>query len=186
MNSLELFSGAGGLEGIEFAGAKHTAFVEWNSDACKTLRHNFLPCIVYETDIRNIDFEQFQNIDLIVGGPPCQPFSIGGKAKGSNDERDMFPYAISAIQKLSPKAFIFENVKGSLRQSFADYFNHIVLQLTYPSIKKTDGSWQNHLSELERIHTKGNYPHLHYNVIYRLINIRPMVLPSNFILQRIT
>ena len=124
LNSLELFSGAGGLaKGIEIAGANHKAFVEWNSDACKTLRFNYNSEIVYETDVRHFDFQRFSGVDLIAGGPPCQPFSAGGKAKGSDDERDMFPYAVSAIRELTPKPFIFENVKGLLRKSFADYFN---------------------------------------------------------------
>ena len=100
MNSLELFSGAGGLaKGIEITGANYTAFVEWNSDACKTLRYNYSSEIVHETDVRHFDFKKFSGIDLIVGGPPCQPFSLGGKAKGFDDERDLFPYAISAIRQ---------------------------------------------------------------------------------------
>ena len=128
INSLEIFSGAGGLaKGIELAGARHQAFVEWNPDACRTLRKNYSPDIVFETDIRDFQFSQFNNIDVIAGGPPCQPFSLGGKAKGHEDERDMFPYAISAIRQLMPKAFIFENVKGLLRQSFAQYFHSYLL-----------------------------------------------------------
>ncbi len=179
LNSLELFSGAGGLaKGIEIAGAKHTAFVEWNSDACKTLRHNYCPEIVFETDVRHFDFQKFSGVDLIAGGPPCQPFSVGGKAKGFDDERDMFPYSISAIRQLMPKAFIFENVKGLLRKSFADYFNYIILQLTYPEIKKKTNNWKEHLSELEKTHTKGNYQGLQYNVVFRLVNAANYGVPQ--------
>ncbi len=179
LNSLELFSGAGGLaKGIEIAGATHTAFVEWNSDACKTLRYNYNPEIVYETDIRHFDFQKFSGVDLIAGGPPCQPFSMGGKAKGFEDERDMFPYAISAIEKLRPKAFVFENVKGLLRKSFAAYFNYIILQLTYPEVTKKTHDWKGHLSELEKIHTKGNYQGLRYNVVYRLVNAANYGVPQ--------
>ena len=106
INSLEIFSGAGGLaKGIEMAGARHQAFVEWNGDACKTLRWNYSPDIVFETDIRDFQFSQFSNIDVIAGGPPCQPFSLGGKALGYKDDRDMFPYAISAIRQLTPKVY---------------------------------------------------------------------------------
>lgn len=179
LNSLELFSGAGGLaKGIEIAGANHMAFVEWNSDACKTLRFNYSPEIIHETDVRQFEFNNFSNVDLIAGGPPCQPFSLGGKHKGNEDERDMFPYAISAIRELTPKAFIFENVKGLLRKSFADYFNYIILQLTYPEVIKKTDNWKEHLSELEKIHTKGSYKGLKYNVVFRLVNAANYGVPQ--------
>ncbi len=179
LDSLELFSGAGGLaKGIEMSGANHTAFVEWNTSACKTLRFNYKPEIVYEADVRHFDFQQFSGIDLIAGGPPCQPFSLGGKAKGFDDERDMFPYAISAIRQLAPKAFVFENVKGLLRKSFAEYFNYIVLQLTYPEVLKKTNSWKEHLSELEKVHTKGGYQGLRYNVVFRLVNAANYGVPQ--------
>lgn len=179
ISSLELFSGAGGLaKGLELAGAKHRAFIEWNVDACKTLRMNYSPDTVFETDIREFRFADFRKIDMIAGGPPCQPFSLGGKARGHKDERDMFPYAISAIRQLAPKAFMFENVKGLLRKSFAEYFNYIILQLTYPEIAPMDMDWKTHLSALERIHTKGNYKGLKYNVIFRMVNAANYGVPQ--------
>ena len=52
----------------------------------------------------------------------------------------MFPYAVSSIRDLMPKSFIFENVKGLLRKSFAEYFNYIILQLTYPQVKLKQSS----------------------------------------------
>ena len=117
MNSIEIFSGAGGLaKGLELAGTTHRAFVEWNANACNTLRMNYDKELVFEGDVRKFSFDAYKdkNVDIIAGGPPCQPFSLGGKAKGCDDERDMFPAAISAIRTLMPKAFIFENVKGLL------------------------------------------------------------------------
>lgn len=177
--SLELFSGAGGLaKGIEIAGAQHLGFVEWNSNACKTLRSNYSDELIHEVDVRNFDFENFSKVDFIAGGPPCQPFSLGGKHKGSEDERDMFPYAISAIRELAPKTFIFENVKGLLRKSFANYFNYIILQLTYPQVTNKTNNWKDHLSQLEKIHTKGNYKGLKYNVVYRLVNAANYGIPQ--------
>lgn len=179
MNSLELFSGAGGLaKGLELAGAKHHAFVEWDNDACNTLRRNYPPGIVHETDIRSFSFKDYHDIDVIAGGPPCQPFSLGGKARGYDDKRDMFPYAISAIRQLMPKAFIFENVKGLLRKSFAEYFNFIILQLTYPEVPLTSDGWKENLSALERVHTEGRYQGLKYNVVFRLVNAADYGVPQ--------
>lgn len=62
MNSLELFSGAGGLaKGLELAGFNHSAFVEYNKDACATLRLNFDPDKVFEGDVRDYDFNLLSN-----------------------------------------------------------------------------------------------------------------------------
>jgi len=130
MNCLELFSGMGGLAlGLAHAGFKHKKFVETNKHACATLRANFSPELVYEGDIRDFDFGSVGEIDIIAGGPPCQPFSLGGKGKASNDARDMFPYACKAVESLRPRAFVFENVKGLLRPAFADYFNSVIARL---------------------------------------------------------
>lgn len=109
INGIEIFSGAGGLAtGLGIAGIHHTAFVEWNNDACRTLRKNYEPSIVNHCDIRSFDFTKFSEIDFIAGGPPCQPFSLGGLAKGVDDERDMFPQAIRSIRELCPRAFVLK------------------------------------------------------------------------------
>ena len=86
INGIEIFSGAGGLAtGLGLSGVVHNAFVEWNADACNTLRRNYDESIVFEKDIREFDFSPYSGIDIIAGGPPCQPFSLGGKAKGNED-----------------------------------------------------------------------------------------------------
>lgn len=171
MKSLELFSGAGGLaKGLELAGFEHSAFVEFNRDACQTLRTNFDPEKVFEGDIRDYDFSGLGEIDLVAGGPPCQPFSMGGKHKASDDLRDMFPYAIKAISELRPRFFIFENVKGLLRASFAEYFEYIILRLEYPDCTDTGFSdWQDHLTKLRQLSSCADTPP-EYNVEYQLIN----------------
>lgn len=180
MRSLEIFSGAGGLAlGLSKAGMDHVMFLEWNRNACASLRENFAEKPVIETDIRNFDFSLCEGVDIIAGGPPCQPFSLGGKHKGFSDKRDMFPYAIEGIRQLAPKAFVFENVKGLLRQSFASYFNYIILQLTYPEVRKREQEeWPAHLARLEETHTKGNYVGLKYNVVYRLVNAANYGIPQ--------
>ena len=135
MRSLELFSGCGGLaKGLELAGFEHRAFVEVNKWACQSLRANFNPKLVHEADVRDFDFGAVGPVDLIAGGPPCQPFSLGGLSRAHKDSRDMFPQAIRAIHELKPRGFVFENVKGLLRKSFSDYFEYIILRLTFPEL----------------------------------------------------
>ena len=74
MKSLELFSGAGGLaKGLEMAGFEHLEFVEFNCDACQTLRENFDPSRVFEGDVQDYDFTTHDVVDIVAGGPPCQP-----------------------------------------------------------------------------------------------------------------
>lgn len=171
MKSLELFSGMGGLAyGLEMAGANHSAFIEFNRDACHSLRENFSSDIVHQIDVRKFDFSQIDGIDIVAGGPPCQPFSLGGKHGGINDDRDMFPYAALAVEKLSPKAFIFENVKGLLRSSFSNYFEYIILRLTYPSVIKRDNeSWIEHLGRLKNLRCE-KFRDLKYIVKFQMIN----------------
>lgn len=188
MNCIELFSGAGGLAiGLDRSGFRHSQLIEWNHDACETLRFNVgkslaldHPCSVHEGDVRNMDFGEYEGkIDFIAGGPPCQPFSLGGKHKAFLDERDMFPQAIRSIREIKPKAFLFENVKGLTRKSFATYLEYITLQLQYPDYEaKPNEEWAKHLARLEKIHTKGNYTGLHYNLVYQVVNAADFGVPQ--------
>jgi len=188
MNSIELFAGAGGLGlGIERAGFDHSVVIERDNDACATVRYNLgrarnghSQWPLHQTDIRYFDFSSFQDkVELVSGGPPCQPFSIGGKHRGFNDSRDMFPEAARVVRAVRPKAFIFENVRGLLRRSFAKYFEYILFQLTYPEIVSTKGeNWTEHLNRLERYHTKGQYRGLHYRVTFRLVNAADYGVPQ--------
>ncbi|MBQ9418373.1 MAG: DNA (cytosine-5-)-methyltransferase [Bacteroidales bacterium] len=179
LNSIEIFSGAGGLaKGLELAGTKHRAFVEWNADACRTLRENYDSSLVFEGDIRNFSFSDYSDVDILAGGPPCQPFSLGGKAKGCDDKRDMFPAAISAIRTLMPKAFVFENVKGLLRKSFAEYFDFILLQLKYPGVELKHDDWRKNVISLKAIDKSNKYSGLRYNVTYKLVNAANYGVPQ--------
>lgn len=176
MKSLELFSGMGGLaKGLSLSGFEHEKFVEFNKHACSSLRANFGDDLVFEGDIRDFSFRSLNGIDIVAGGPPCQPFSMGGKHKAYDDGRDMFPLAISAITELQPKAFIFENVKGLLRGSFSDYFDYILLRLSFPDrVKKPSEDWQDHLSELREARPSG----LHYDVNFKLLNAANYGVPQ--------
>lgn len=184
MNSIELFAGAGGLAlGLNRAGFMHNAIVEFNKDACRTIRANKVfnyGASLYQGDVANFNYLSILNpIDLISGGPPCQPFSLGGKAKGQADSRDMFPEAIRAIRERKPRAFLFENVKGLLRKNFFEYFDYIILQLQYPSLeRRNDEVWEIHRDRLEKYHTQNNQTELEYKVVYRLVNAADYGVPQ--------
>lgn len=180
MQTLELFAGCGGLaKGLELAGFKHAGFLEINHQACESLRANYNPRLVHEMDVKKVDFHEFDGVDLVSGGPPCQPFSLGGLAKANNDARDMFPQAIRAISEIKPKGFIFENVKGLLRTKFAPYFNYIILRLSFPDCRqKEKEKWEDHSLRLQRIKDGGRYDGLRYRVHYKLLNAADYEIPQ--------
>lgn len=182
MRSIELFSGAGGLAlGLERAGFETVALFERDSSACATLRHNRPGWNIHECDVRKVDYAQFRPIDLVAGGPPCQPFSMGGKAKGFNDARDMFPEAVRAVRELQPNAFLFENVRGLLRPSFANYVEFIRLQLTYPAFPVSGNvDWETNLRRLQRYHNSkgGKHGELSYKVTLHLADAADYGVPQ--------
>ncbi|MBE6950579.1 MAG: DNA (cytosine-5-)-methyltransferase [Ruminococcaceae bacterium] len=189
MRSIELFSGTGGLAlGLQQAGFDHEALFEWDRDSCNNIVHNIengYPGVkdwnVFQADVRTVSYDGFADkIQLVAGGPPCQPFSLGGKHRANHDCRDMFPEAVRAVREIRPQAFIFENVKGLLRKSFSSYFNYILLQLQYPMItKKTNMSWEEHMAVLERHHTSPHNDELSYNVVFRLLNAADYGVPQS-------
>jgi DNA (cytosine-5)-methyltransferase 1 len=188
MRSVELFGGAGGLAmGVSAAGFSHDAVVEYDRDACDTLRENQKLGIepmshwpLHEADVTKFDYSIIpKGLDVLAGGPPCQPFSLGGKHRGHQDERNMFPEAVRAVRELKPRAFIFENVRGLRRQSFSNYFEYIKLQLRHPTVtRKKDEDWRDHLTRLEKHHTEGKYNDLHYNVVVGLLNAADFGIPQ--------
>jgi DNA (cytosine-5)-methyltransferase 1 len=134
----ELFAGCGAMAaGIAQAGFKHEWLLELNSQACETLRGNLhkrqdaLSVILLEQDVRQTDWSQVASVDLLAGGPPCQPFSTGGLSRGEIDPRDMWPETLRAVRNLRPRGFLFENVKGLLRPSFAEYLKRILNALEH-------------------------------------------------------
>ncbi len=135
---------------------------------------------IFRAGCLKFDFTSIEGkIDLVAGGPPCQPFSIGGKHRGQEDQRNMFPQVLRAIRELKPRAVLVENVKGLMRQSFAEYFEYIILQMTYPEVvRKEDENWTEHLSRLERHHTGGVVRGLHYKVLFRLVNAADYGVPQ--------
>lgn len=194
LTSVELFAGAGGLAmGATLAGFQSRGVVEWDRWACDTVRQNQVhgnPIVadwpLYEGDVRewvrSFDIGALEGrLDLLAGGPPCQPFSMGGKHQAYRDDRDMFPAAVSIVRVLRPRAFIFENVKGLTRASFANYFSYIQLQLEFPElVKKADESWSDHLRRLQQFKTsqKASGAGLSYRLFVTLVNAANYGVPQ--------
>lgn len=188
MKAIELFAGAGGLAlGTSLAGLEHDVVLEWNANACQTLRRNKSLGVAHareweivEGDVCGYDFRQHaETARVICGGPPCQPFSLGGKHRGSDDHRNMFPQAVRAVREIQPLAFMFENVKGLLRQNFANYYSYIIHRFRFPDVPpRGDEDWIHHLARLERLHTSGHHSGLHYNVVFQLLNAADFGIPQ--------
>ena len=188
LTSVELFAGAGGLAlGVESAGFLHDAVIEWDNWACETIRQNQTPQFslarkwpLHQCDVRTFDFSSIKGgIDLVSGGPPCQPFSIGGKHKGYNDDRDMFPAAINSVRTLKPRAFLFENVPGLARASFAKYLKYILMQLSYPEIsRRPQESWSDHCCRIEKHAAVSKHKGLSYHVQVKKLNAADYGVPQ--------
>lgn len=177
MRSVELFAGCGGLAlGVARAGFAHEFIVESDDDSVATLLENKTRRIshvrhweIEHCDTRELDFRDLRGVDLVSGGPPCQPFSIGGKHLGPRDRRNMWPEAIRAVREIRPKAFILENVRGLFRPDFSKYLDYITLQLTHPEVKRRQHEpWRGHLARLRK--SAERRPFGDYRVIARAIN----------------
>lgn len=188
MRALELFAGGGGLAlGVAASGFKHDAVLEWDRDCCDTIRENqrlrvapVSDWTLHQGDVREFDFTQIRGeIDLLSGGPPCQPFSLGGKHGGLADRRNMFPAVAEAARILRPRAIIIENVKGILRPSFHATFEYILLLLRYPELtRKGDEHWNEHHARLKAYHEKGKRDGLYYNLDFRCLNATDYGVPQ--------
>jgi DNA (cytosine-5)-methyltransferase 1 len=109
---LDLFSGIGGFSlGLESLGKFETiAFCEKDKFCQKVLQKNF-PNITIEGEIRDVKGEKYK-ADVVCGGFPCQPFSVAGKRKGTDDDRYLWDETIRVVRECKPKYFIGENVEG--------------------------------------------------------------------------
>jgi DNA (cytosine-5)-methyltransferase 1 len=188
LRSVELFAGAGGLAlGCEQAGFESAAVLEWDRWACDTVRENrerghslVKNWRVFEGDIRAFDWNDIDDpVDLVAGGPPCQPFSMGGKHMAHDDRRDMFPAATHAIRSLTPRAFILENVRGLTRPTFKNYYEYILARLALPEYTARDGEpWYDHWMRLQEIQSSTHEVGINYRVIPTLVNAADYGVPQ--------
>lgn len=124
--AIDLFSGAGGLSlGLRVAGWHMLGGFEIAPDAIQTYKANFPESKIYSGDVRDTDFSRFKGIDLVAGGPPCQPFSVAGKQMAALDARDMVPEFLRAIEQIEPQVFIMENVAGLMTARHKTYTDNI-------------------------------------------------------------
>lgn len=132
MTLIDLFSGAGGLSiGLRKAGYEVRACVEMNRDAMNTYSSHEPNAIHLNNDIREVSFANFRGkVDIVSGGPPCQPFSVGGLRKAQMDARDMIPEFVRCLREVQPEAFIMENVPGLMLKRTRAYFDAILAQLS--------------------------------------------------------
>ena len=152
---IELFAGAGGLAlGLEMAGFEHIGLIEYDKSAAKTLSHNRpkwnVLCediaLVADRDLKEEFHIEKYELDLLSGGAPCQSFSYAGKRLGLEDTRGtMFYHYATFLNKLQPKMFLFENVKGLLThdegrtfQIIVDIFSEQGYTITYKVLNALD------------------------------------------------
>jgi DNA (cytosine-5)-methyltransferase 1 len=124
MNVLDLFSGIGGFSlGLERAGMRTVAFCEPNDFCRKILRKHWSEVPIYR-DVRRLSGSQILHecgsIDLVCGGFPCQPFSVAGEQRGSEDDRHLWPHMRQVIEWMRPAWVIAENVTGIIELALDD------------------------------------------------------------------
>jgi DNA (cytosine-5)-methyltransferase 1 len=132
LNALSLFSGGGGLDiGFDRAGFSHLGSYEIMSDAGAIIRKAHIDWQVFsgkDGDVRHVDWSIYQGrVDVVHGGPPCQPFSHAGRRHGPDDVRDLIPEFVRAVVQIKPKAFVLENVLGLRTKRFIEYIKASVI-----------------------------------------------------------
>lgn len=120
--AIDIFCGAGGLSlGLEDAGFQTVMGLEYDEDACATFKAALPHVDLHREDARPFDFKPWRGVDLVAGGPPCQPFSTGGLRRGRTDDRDLLPVFVRAVLEIEPRAFLLENVPGLMSSIHQPY-----------------------------------------------------------------
>jgi DNA (cytosine-5)-methyltransferase 1 len=190
--SIELFTGGGGLAlAMDQAGFRHLLAVEIDRRACSTLRLNGADDLhqpgsrdgwpLVEGDIREVDFTQWADeVDVVAGGVPCQPWSLGGAHKGYDDGRNLWPELFRCVRETRPRAIVAENVKGLLRPSFRAYYDYILRELAAPFEERVSNEdWRDHDRRLAKaLADRGADPERRYDVSYMLVNAADYGVPQ--------
>lgn len=160
--SIELFAGGGGLAlGLHEAGFCHLAVNERDERSLETLRANHaskqrqarVRWKLLAGDVRDQPWERYRDrATLLAGGPPCQPFSIGGIHRGDEDARNLWPAFIDVARRIRPEAILAENVRGLTRQSFLPYLDYVCDRLSAPHVEpRRNECWRDHHVRLRSV-----------------------------------
>ena len=126
--AVDLFAGCGGLAlGLEASGIRTRGY-EIDPSSCATYERNLNGACVRSKLEPGFDYQLDEEAQIIVGGPPCQPFSVNGHQAGPRDSRDGFPAFLDAVEQLNPRVVIFENVRGMLYRN-RSYLDQIIREL---------------------------------------------------------
>jgi len=195
--SIELFTGGGGLAwAMHEAGFRHLLVNELEPRACKTLRTNAAvdyqpggdsqdppgdrwPLI--EGDVHKVDFTSWAGkVDVVAGGVPCQPWSLGGVHKGYDDPRNLWPELFRCVRETRPRAALAENVRGLLRPSFKPYYEYILRELAAPFEERVNSEdWRDHDKRLQKIlRVNGADPTERYDVWCLPVNAADYGVPQ--------
>lgn len=131
LRSMSLFSGGGGLDlGFDRAGMQHVASYELLQDAAETLKVARPDWEVHggaKGDVNAVAWSRWRGeVDVLHGGPPCQPFSVAGRQRGELDPRDGWPAYVRAVRAVRPRAFVAENVPALTSKKFAPYVEQVL------------------------------------------------------------
>ena len=126
--AIDLFAGAGGLTiGLKAARVRTEYAVEHDRFRVATFTGHSPDVTILGSDIREIAFSKLRGrVELVYGGPPCQPFSSGGHRKASSDQRNMIPEFVRTIREISPRAVLMENVPGLMVGDRRNYLREII------------------------------------------------------------
>lgn len=133
LSALSLFSGGGGMDiGFDRAGFSHVASYELMPGAANVLQAARPSWKIFggaDGDVKRIDWSGYRGkIDVLHGGPPCQPFSHAGRQNGAADIRDMIPEMVRAVKAIRPRVFVCENVSGLITKRFEPYVKQTIYE----------------------------------------------------------
>ncbi|MGH3621577.1 MAG: DNA cytosine methyltransferase [Sciscionella sp.] len=197
LTGIELFTGGGGLAlAMKEAGFRHVLVNEFDVRACSTLRGNTATDLrdratgpvalsdrwpLIEGDVREVDFTPWRgHVDVVAGGVPCQPWSLGGVHRGYDDERNLWPELFRCVRESRPRAVLAENVRGLLRSSFKPYYDYILRELSLPFEKRIEGEdWRDHDKRLRKALDRDNSdPSERYDVLCLPVNSADFGVPQ--------